>query len=203
MKHVALRWTESSAITASDVQQVGPRTYSLPSSRSQHNFIVSFGDEENPPHCQCPDWERHHWPCKHFCAVFRYTEDGWDALPPRYKDSPFFTLDHSFLPPDTSSQQPTSLGNKTVTEDFVGVNTVSEDFLCAVEEDEPPSMTPTVAARRCREVLDQLREVTYLSQSALDLNLLHGVLVQAHIDIMDTVEEEQGLCLLPNILGKG
>ena len=36
-------------------------------------------------------WQKNHWPCKHFIAIFKYyPEWEWDALAPAYTNSPFF-----------------------------------------------------------------------------------------------------------------
>ena len=53
-------------------------------------YTVNF----SMPSCECPDWEKFRYPCKHFCAVFRRIPSwGFSALPESYRCSPFLTLD--------------------------------------------------------------------------------------------------------------
>lgn len=46
------------------------------------------------PSCACEAWDRSHYPCKHFYAVFKFYEEwGFEKLPASYQNSPFPTLD--------------------------------------------------------------------------------------------------------------
>ena len=66
-------------------------------------YEVSYGDEEEMPHCSCNDWRNSAYLCKHFYAVFKkYPEWGWDKVSCLYTSSPFMTLDPSVIP-DASS----------------------------------------------------------------------------------------------------
>ena len=40
------------------------------------------------------DWQRCHWPCKHFIAIFKHNPQwGWEKLSPSYQNSPHFRID--------------------------------------------------------------------------------------------------------------
>ena len=50
------------------------------------------------PTCSCPDWTQHHYPCKHFFAVFRLRPEwDWNTLPETYRTSPRLNLDTDAL----------------------------------------------------------------------------------------------------------
>ena len=64
---------------------------------------MHFGDCSNMPSCTCPDWQRHHWPYKHFVAIYKHlTEWGWQAMSPYYSSSPYFQIDPNVVPPLSS-----------------------------------------------------------------------------------------------------
>jgi len=58
----------------------------------QHNRFheVNLGD----PKCTFGQWEKFHYPCKHFFGVFNFFGGEWDfeSLPLHYPNSGFFTL---------------------------------------------------------------------------------------------------------------
>ena len=54
---------------------------------------MSLGELDSMPACECYDWVRYHWPCKHTLAIFQQGVKTRDDLFPAYRDSPFFPLD--------------------------------------------------------------------------------------------------------------
>ena len=51
------------------------------------------------PTCECYDFRRTVWPCKHILAIFvHYDNWNWQKLPKSYTDSPFFTIDRAVVP---------------------------------------------------------------------------------------------------------
>ena len=58
---------------------------------SKKVYTVDF----TAPSCSCPDWTEHHYPCKHFFAIFRYhfPKWNWNALPQDYLSTPRLSLD--------------------------------------------------------------------------------------------------------------
>ena len=59
---------------------------------------LSFGNSSESPSCSCEDWTKHHLPCKHFFAVFRFRKNWtWNQLPQNYLNSPRLTCDESVL----------------------------------------------------------------------------------------------------------
>ncbi|XP_048777949.2 uncharacterized protein LOC125679921 isoform X1 [Ostrea edulis] len=50
------------------------------------------------PCCSCPDWQKHHLPCKHMLPIFHHFPAwDWDFLPSDYRDAPRFNLDFELL----------------------------------------------------------------------------------------------------------
>ncbi|CAC5367754.1 unnamed protein product [Mytilus coruscus] len=59
---------------------------------SENTYTVCL--DEDRPSCNCMDWGKNHWPCKHMLAVFVSIEGWeWDSLPMSYRDCPQFSLD--------------------------------------------------------------------------------------------------------------
>lgn len=60
----------------------------------RHAYQVDF----TAPSCSCPDWIEHHYPCKHFFAIFcHHSKWTWEALPQTYLSSPRMSLDNEAL----------------------------------------------------------------------------------------------------------
>lgn len=51
------------------------------------------------PKCTCEQWEKFHYPCKHFFGVFNFFGDEWnfESLPSHYRNSVFISLDNDHL----------------------------------------------------------------------------------------------------------
>ena len=63
-------------------------------STDAHQYTVNF----IIPSCSCPDWTQHHYPCKHFFAIFRLRPQwDWNTLPQPYLASPRLSLDTDAL----------------------------------------------------------------------------------------------------------
>jgi len=57
-------------------------------------YDVSFGSSVEMPSCSCPDFTKHHLPCKHFFAVFQFDDSwNWASLPTLYLSSPYMSID--------------------------------------------------------------------------------------------------------------
>lgn len=68
------------------------------------------------PSCTCESWQRSHYPCKHFNAVFNYYEEwSFQSLPSAYRNSPFLTLDSEIVEmkqPTMDSETTSTYGNE-------------------------------------------------------------------------------------------
>ena len=97
-----------------DVTLLTTTSFLVKSADSPKSYEVQLGDSNNFPRCECPDFERHYLPCKHFFAVFAFVPGySWDSLPHYFTESPFITIDRA-LPND-----------KHITEEVISTNTHS------------------------------------------------------------------------------
>ena len=61
----------------------------------EKKYSVVF-DANGMPYCDCFDWRENLLPCKHmFAVIIHCKEYTWESLPEQYRDSSYFTLDHS------------------------------------------------------------------------------------------------------------
>ena len=92
--HCKLRHQYSEEIEDQHITAVDDGLFQVRSTTDHStSYQVSFGDSENMPSCSCLDWQRNHWPCKHFLAIFRHKPQwGWDKLSPSNQNSPYFRI---------------------------------------------------------------------------------------------------------------
>ena len=76
-----------------NVTQLNDRQFQVTSIDTDNVYNVLFGEQDSTPACECYDWARYHWPCKHMLAILQYGVKTWNDLCSAYRDSPFFTLD--------------------------------------------------------------------------------------------------------------
>ena len=98
IKHCLKAKFSSGDLRECDVQCVDlvKGVFSVRSSLQHNRFHeVNLGE----PKCTCEQWEKFHYPCKHFFGVFNFFGDEWDfeSLPSHYRDSVFITLDTGHL----------------------------------------------------------------------------------------------------------
>lgn len=99
--HVLKRW-EDCWHTSANVKKLADGKYEVLSATSSKWYKVTFGDETSPPSCECADWNKTKLPCKHFCAVFKNTEQTWNDLSPLYRSLSILNLDEICLNQSTS-----------------------------------------------------------------------------------------------------
>ena len=135
------------------------------------SYKVQFGDFHTMPSCSCFDWQKHHWPCKHFLAIYKHFPGwGWERMSPSYTLSPYFTIDSLVIPSD--SLPPSHITSKSTcsSENVLSVN--RELHTVPDEVDEPenkfedqdikPTINPKHEGRCCREILKEVQNLTYL-----------------------------------------
>ena len=136
--------------------------FTVRSQTSGKNYTLCFQNEDLPT-CECEDWKRNHWPCKHFMAVFiNYEQWGWNSLPATYTQNPYFTLDPSIIKMTVNQEE-----NKTMVKE----KSSPEPSLLQQIDSENDSlnrqqlcMSQKVkkSALMCREQLSQIKDLTYL-----------------------------------------
>lgn len=60
---------------------------------TEKTYQVTMGSEKELPSCTCEDFRRNFLPCKHFFAVFKFSNQSWRNLSPLYIESPYLNLD--------------------------------------------------------------------------------------------------------------
>ena len=133
-------------------------------------------------------------PCKHFLAVMRlYPEWSWHRLPSQYLDSPFFNTDN-----DICSKEFNQPAKDTVC-DTVEAHQMSENPAEAVIEVVHPlqktSFPKRSKAAACREVLGQLKSLTYLVDDDEAISELLAGLIDLKEDLQSYAPQEDGIDL--------
>ena len=138
------------------------------STEEKDSYKVMFGTTQ--PSCDCHDWERHRLPCKHFCAVFLHVPLwSFDKIPGEYKDSPFFTLDVELFTPNNPKVK-NYIGEESVDDlpSTIGVEAVEvNDGKESLRFEDLPRTVPRprTSAAKCREVLGQIKNMTYIVEA--------------------------------------
>ena len=140
--------------------------------------------EDLYPSCECQSWKRNLLPCKHLIAIFEnFEEFDWHSLPIKYTTSPYFNLDNNVI--------------NTVR---IKVNDTADDGSYPVGNDQPIMIDlPTkkypkrTKASSCREVLNQIKSLTYLVNDMDVLDALEEKLKTALDYLQLNSPQEEGL----------
>ena len=163
----------------------------------------------NVPRCSCKDFLLTNLPCKHFFAVMKCFENvSWETIPSNYRSSPFIALDFDAIFENESLQDKRSLPHNigessNFPTDFDEIATsdlhrVDNDGLTQDAVQELPKRKEIVLKSKgaaCREVLKEIRSLTYLISDVNVLDCLLGKLRDVHNDLRDQADSEEGLIL--------
>lgn len=203
VQHVMKRWASAATATLSDITEVDNRTFNVKSSDSGNEYRVWFGQsQQDMPHCECEDWNRYHWPCKHFCSIFRTTNHGWNDLSQCYRESPYFTIDADVLTMLNITNAQQAIDTDSVDVNCHGeCNTITDMETMpdteATDQCELLRQSCMAAAADCRERLRQLIDMTYLCVDITNLTQLQTTLQVAYAQFQQGVSHEQGLAVIP------
>ena len=179
VSHCRLSITNAEDIPLKDVAMPSEGKFSIRKRNEKGNYELTFGDSEVPPACQCHSWLRTRLPCKHFFAVFRhYPNWQWDQLSPSYINGPRLTLDEAIITaPGFDNVKPKAIvGNNEAKhdEEIDSIDSGREKSNIKPTGKHCKEM-PTQAEkkrRRCRDMLSELRNLTYLIKKNDALNQL-------------------------------
>ena len=75
--HVSARWTSAQDVPACNIVQLDQCKFRVTGVDSCNIYDLSFGSNSDlsMPYCECDDWNKFHWPCKHFCAIFQHVTE--------------------------------------------------------------------------------------------------------------------------------
>ncbi len=213
--HCMNRRYSSDTVEDSLVKQLDTGLFAVTSETDHHTtYHVSLEDDTGVPFCGCPDWERHHLPCKHMFAIFRcFPDPGWFGLPTSFRESPVLTLDIA-MENETSCNSPCSeqlpVTNPTHNQCQVDSPEVTTGNTCNSSpchssnehgycEEEIPKHRKNGGKRqlklRCREKLSLLREQTFLCHDRSALEHLDKELQKCILNINRAITCEAGLSI--------
>ncbi|XP_028417456.1 uncharacterized protein LOC114541851 [Dendronephthya gigantea] len=225
VNHIIKRW--EGAIGPHNITQLENNgEFKVKSSLSTKAYLVIFGNKSTYPSCQCLDWQKHHLPCKHFCAVFQHTQWKWDSLSSLYKNNPLFCLDdlcfpktgspnnyelaeeqihdnnkneHGLVIDGESQVQPT---DKKYLDDAADNNQMQLDKNSKARLTNLPQrrvFKMTQHKKKCREILKQLTSATYLLKDTLSIQNLEESLCKVWDDVKQSLPSDcNGLALETN-----
>ena len=195
----------SSHVEAIDLTNGVFAVRSQSSTEDKQSYRVEFGTDQ--PSCECYDWERQRLPCKHFFAVFRHFSSwSFDNLPGPYKDSPFFTLDEElFVPGYTSArenleQEPSESKELVIEAQVEDQTKQAEEGTVTIHDLPRKAKRPRTSAAKCRELLGQIRNMTYIVEGVEDADVLESVmtkLTECHRLLLQAAPKEEGVILEP------
>ncbi|RMX36190.1 hypothetical protein pdam_00024333 [Pocillopora damicornis] len=129
-------------------------------------YKVMFGTKQ--PSCECFDWERQRLPCKHFFAVFQHVPSwSFDRLPKEYRDSPFFSVDRDVLLAGEKEEDDGIADGKVVDSPPCVHDEVHDLQKQSSQFENIPQSTlrPRTHAAKCRELLGQIKNLTYTAEA--------------------------------------
>lgn len=196
VQHVSTCWTSAQDIPPGNIVQLDKRSFRVTSVDSSNTYHVSFGcnSDASMPYCECYDWKKYHWPCKHFCAIFQHVAThGWNSLAADYRDSPYFCLDSDLF--QSQAGIPTTPA-ATVAEQADAADAPS----AATEKDNEestagPKCSLSACAKDCREILREITDLTYLCTDVCSLAVLQEQLKVAMCTLRQHVPQDAGLLL--------
>lgn len=108
VQHVMQCWSDVDGLSVDEICDGHFFVQSATNLNLKYEVLLDVGNGQ--PSCQCLDWKRHHYPCKHLLPVIAGNNGiTWESLPPAYRDSPFLTLDLSrqiTIHDNTDDEQP-------------------------------------------------------------------------------------------------
>ena len=160
-------------------------------STSGKSYKVSLAEKKYPS-CECPDWKRTKFPCKHMFAIFRLHPDwNFDQLPEPFKNSVYLNLDEDLVFITNIKKEESDDGN--------------DDNLTEHNQDSSnvPSEIPIRKryhinqAARCRDFVKQINSLTYLAKEE-SLQDLETVLLKSLNELKGSSSYDVGGNLILN-----
>ncbi|XP_065658459.1 uncharacterized protein LOC136082971 [Hydra vulgaris] len=173
---------DSSKFIASNLIYKDGVVFKVKSEKNDNTYEVFFGDELRMPSCSCFDWKKNLLPCKHMLAVTTKYKISWDSFGTQYKNSVFLNLDFDVM------------GSRTVKSESMSIKEP-----CPVDDPSQLSNIPIKSypkqgkASICRELLNQIKSLTYLIESQEVFDQLEERLQTALKDCEESTCKDHGL----------
>jgi len=91
--HCMARMSDTTLYNMEEVMKISTTRYSI---TSQSDRNCTYHVNLNTPSCDCPDFQLHYMPCKHFIAVIMLY-DAWKDVSIKYALSKYYTINEDFL----------------------------------------------------------------------------------------------------------
>ena len=183
IKHCMQRIYSSAFFSKKDIQDLGNLNFQVKSESMKQVYDVDLSS----PTCSCPDWKKFKCPCKHMFAVFENTSAEWSNLPLNYRESSLYTADRDVEGMDCSGDQPEDREVDHIddnnSENHTDSGTTHVDSVPPESGSTEPNGVAQLPQKRkigqnpvkhvaniTRATLQQLKELTYLSQDTDTLN---------------------------------
>ena len=150
------------------MQEIASGQFRLLSQEGSKHYHISLRGTDPSPSCTCKDWERKHLPCKHIFAIFNHNPTyGFQSFNGQYINSPFLTLDEEVIFPVMTNGDPIDASFPDQTSEHRSESTGQI----------PPSKRFTkTSTTKCRDLLAQIKSLTYLVNDPSAVEELEGTL---------------------------
>ncbi|KAL9988910.1 hypothetical protein ACROYT_G003403 [Oculina patagonica] len=197
--HCMGRLSNAMETPVEDIQVVGGGKFKVKSQTDPKEYTLNFSNEVFPS-CECEDWKKNHWPCKHFMAIFiNFEEWGWYSLPAVYRENPYFSLDPSIVKAGLAQESYTIAESKK----SASLNPQNMEDETLEEEQLSLSKNFKESAMTCREYLNQIKDLTYLCENHQILEETGQLLNNILVDFRKKLETEDGILLKKRVAKRG
>ncbi|XP_069108844.1 uncharacterized protein [Argopecten irradians] len=198
VQHIREATVRCSDITSDMVTMVTEKEFLVQSSnRQSHFYRINLGDESSHtmPSCDCRAFKKTHFPCKHFCVLICHINNiTWNSLTNFYMNNPHFIIDEDCvkLPKD-------QLFNIQEVEHSTTACAPCKDLDNTITEpQQPQGPSLSDSARKVREILKDLYNLTYIADSVQAMEEARKHLSSASEQLRDGCPAN-GSLLLENI----
>ena len=157
------------------------------------------GPEKSFPNCQCIDWKRTMLPCKHMVAIFQSDlQVSWDSLPASYRSSPFLSLDLSVIHGEGKEEKEEEEEDQTLIQNYAAQQFDEDESQSKLKSSLQIPIKKFLKANKassCREILSQIKSLTYLLCDEDILSSLVKTLKSTLLEFQEHAPKEEGLTL--------
>lgn len=146
-------------------------------------YQVTMGSEKEFPNCTCEDFRRNFLPCKHFFAVFKFSNQSWNNLSPLYIESPFLNLDFGAINTRTKEH------NIVVSSDNLNTGDENQD------KDDAGLQESIKLQRDVVAILKDMQNKAYICSNNDALSKCIPILKSANDMLSANAEKQEGLPL--------
>ena len=188
-----------------DSENSNTKMFQVNSMSSEGYHELYLGDKYAFPTCTCKDWKKFLMPCKHFLAVFEHVPGvPWNSLGEIYTKSPFFSIDYEVfgLTKATQSSVGSQEDKQVEHEDAVLENDEltevgnKKEFIKGKELKEiPVKEKNSKIVFSCREMLKQIKSMTYIVDHSTALEELRENLIEIRNNFANYAPTDHGLVI--------